>query len=254
MPEPSHQTELHCSQCRKSMALNFDFTMAFQPLVDLARQRIWGYEALVRGVNNESAYSVIQQVNDENRYYFDQQCRVKAIELASKLQIPSFVSINFLPNAVYRPELCIRTTLAAAKEHNFPTERIMFEFTEVEQILDAEHLKNIISYYKEMGFCTATDDFGAGYSGLNLLAEFQTDVIKLDMHLIRNIDKCSTRQKIIKNMMLLSKDLNITILAEGVETAPEVDTLRELGIELMQGYYFAKPIFEQLPEVDFSRF
>ncbi|MDE1348182.1 EAL domain-containing protein [Vibrio aestuarianus] len=226
--------------------------MAFQPIVNCRTQAIFGYEALVRGLNNESAYSVISQVNDDNRYVFDQQCRVKAIALASKLGIDSILSINFLPNAIYKPERCIRTTLEAAKRYNFPTEKIMFEFTEVEKIEDSSHVKRVIEYYHSLGFKTATDDFGSGYSGLNLLADFQTDIIKLDMGLVRDIHQDKTRQSIVKHCLAIFSDLNITPLTEGIEKREEFVWLMEAGVDLMQGYFFAKPGFESLPEVTFA--
>ncbi|MDE1236857.1 EAL domain-containing protein [Vibrio aestuarianus] len=226
--------------------------MAFQPIVNCRTQAIFGYEALVRGLNNESAYSVISQVNDDNRYVFDQQCRVKAIALASKLSIDSILSINFLPNAIYKPERCIRTTLEAAKRYNFPTEKIMFEFTEVEKIEDSSHVKRVIEYYHSLGFKTATDDFGSGYSGLNLLADFQTDIIKLDMGLVRDIHQDKTRQSIVKHCLAIFSDLNITPLTEGIEKREEFVWLMEAGVDLMQGYFFAKPGFESLPEVTFA--
>ena len=89
-----------CGNCFDKSKLDFDFTMAFQPIYNVKSHQIFGYEALVRGLNNESAYSIISQVNDDNRYLFDQLCRVKAIALAAKLQLDSILSINFLPNAV----------------------------------------------------------------------------------------------------------------------------------------------------------
>ena len=162
------------------------------------------------------------------------------------------VSINFLPNAVSRPERCIRTTLDAAREHDFPIQQIMFEFTEVEKVNDNQHIKNIVEYYRNLGCKTAIDDFGSGYSGLNLLADFQTDIAKLDMELIRNIDREPVRQIIVKNTISMFRELNITPLAEGIETKEEMYFLRNIGIDLMQGYLFAKPGFESLPEVDFS--
>ena len=110
-----------CSNCTDEESLGFDFTMAFQPIINCQTNSIFGYEALVRGLNNESAYSVISKVNDANRYTFDQLCRIKAIALAAKLGVDSMLSINFLPNAIYKPERCIRTTLEAAKKYNFPT-------------------------------------------------------------------------------------------------------------------------------------
>ena len=243
-----------CQSCTEDNNLDFDFTMAFQPIINCSNETIYGYEALVRGINNESAYSVISRVNDSNRYLFDQLCRVKAISLASKLNITSMLSINFLPNAVYVPERCIRTTFEAAKQYDFPTERIMFEFTEVEKIDDTEHVNRIVDYYQSLGFKTAVDDFGSGYSGLNLLADFQTDIIKLDMALIRNIDSNKVRQAIIKNCITMFDELNITTLAEGIETYEEYAWLRDAGIELMQGYYFAKPGFESLPEIDLGHY
>ncbi|WP_254869249.1 EAL domain-containing protein [Vibrio diazotrophicus] len=243
---------MSCKQCLENSDLGFDFTMAFQPIIQYSTQTVFGYEALVRGTHNESALSVIEKVNDENRYRFDQLCRVKAIALASKLNIDAVLSINFLPNAVYRPELCIRTTLEAAKEYSFPIENIMFEFTEVEQVKDNAHIKHIVECYKNLGFRTAVDDFGSGYSGLNLLSGFQTDIAKLDMELIRNIDKDPVKQTIIKHCLAMFEELNITPLAEGIETQEEVIFLKDAGIDLMQGYYFAKPGFESLPSVDFT--
>ncbi|GGB48748.1 hypothetical protein GCM10011607_06330 [Shewanella inventionis] len=141
--DENHCDKLVCNQCSDTPELDFDFTMAFQPIINCQTMKVFGYEALVRGVNNESAYSVISQVNDENRYLFDQLCRIKAIALAAKLGIDSMLSINFLPNAIYKPERCIRTTLEAAKKYQFPTEQIMFEFTEVEKIEDSNHIKKL---------------------------------------------------------------------------------------------------------------
>lgn len=250
--QPQTSERKYCSQCADEHSLDFDFTMAFQPIVNCSDQSIYGYESLVRGLNNESAYSIISRVNNDNRYIFDQLCRVKAIALAAKLDIRSILSINFLPNAIYQPERCIRTTFEAAKKYNFPTERIMFEFTEVEKIEDSNHIKRIVEYYHTLGFKTATDDFGSGYSGLNLLADFQTDIVKLDMGLVRNIHNDKVRQSIVTHCLNIFRDLNITPLAEGIETVDEYRWLRDAGIELMQGYLLAKPGFESLPDVNFQ--
>ncbi|MEW6991406.1 EAL domain-containing protein [Colwelliaceae bacterium 6441] len=245
--------KVSCSNCTDKRQIDFDFTMAFQPIIHCQKNTIFGYEALVRGLNNESAYSVISKITAENRYAFDQLCRIKAIELAANLKLESVLSINFLPNAIYKPERCIRTTLEAAEKYSFPLDKILFEFTEVEKVDDNNHMKNIVNYYKSKGFMTAVDDFGAGYSGLGLLADFQTNVIKFDMSLIRGIENDKTRQCIITNCLNLLKDLNITSLAEGVETVEEMQWLKNAGIELMQGYLFAKPGFQSLPTVDFSQ-
>ncbi|CCE22699.1 EAL domain-containing protein [Methylotuvimicrobium alcaliphilum] len=246
MKSDNHYKQLGCAECAGGAGLGFDFTMAFQPIVNTTTQSIYAHEALARGLNNEPAGKVFELVNDANCYRFDQSCRTKAIKLASELNMDTFLSINFMPNAVYRPELCIRTTLEAAKVYGFPVERIIFEITEGEQVKDHAHLLEIVQYYKAQGFKTAIDDFGAGYSGLNLLAEIQTDIIKLDMALIRHIDQDRNRQAIVKAILQLCGELSIIPLAEGIETYEELSVLQSFGLELFQGYYFAKPAFQSL--------
>ncbi|HEY0193358.1 MAG TPA: EAL domain-containing protein [Kofleriaceae bacterium] len=241
--------QLSCRDCLSGAGLDFEFTMAFQPLVRAGTHEVFGYEALVRGPNQEGAGVVLAKVDQTNRYRFDQACRVKAIQLAAELGLRGMLSINFLPNAIYRPETCIRATLEAATELGFAKERLMFEVTEGEQITDHAHLRNIFAEYKRQGFTTAIDDFGAGYSGLNLLAEFQPDYIKLDMGLTRNIGQDPVRRSIVAGVIVTCRMLQIGIIAEGIETEEEYAYLRGQGIELFQGYLFARPGFASLPEV-----
>nr|WP_316851842.1 EAL domain-containing protein [Pseudomonas alcaligenes] len=225
--------------------------MAFQPIVNVAQQQIFAHEALVRGANGESAGSLLAQVNAENLYAFDQSCRITAVEWAARLQVPAMVSINFMPNAVYQPETCIRATLEAARRFNFPINRIIFEVTEQEQVLDIHHLTDILRAYRKQGFMTAIDDFGAGYAGLNLLADFQPDLIKLDMELIRNIDSDSVRQILVESTLDMCRKLKVRVIAEGIETQAELQTLQQMGVELFQGYLLAKPGFQSLPAVNY---
>ena len=128
--------------------LDFDFTMAFQPIVNTQTKQIFAQEALARGTNNEPVAHLFAQINENNRYRFDQVCRAKAIQLAARLGVTSLLSINFMPNAVYQPELCLNTTLAAAERYGFPIERIIFEFTEDEKIQDRTHIRDIVRYYR----------------------------------------------------------------------------------------------------------
>lgn len=118
---------------------------------------------------------------------------------AARLGVDSHVSINFLPNAVYEAATCIRATLEAVRRCQFPAECLIFEITENEKVVDKEHLKRIIREYRRQGFKTAIDDFGAGYAGRNLLAEYRS--------------------------------------------------LRSFGLYYFQGYMFARPAFEGLPQV-----
>jgi EAL domain-containing protein (putative c-di-GMP-specific phosphodiesterase class I) len=154
-----------CDRCRELSALEFGITMAYQPIVDVAAGSVYGYEALVRGVRGESAGEVLARVNDNNCYRFDQACRVRAIEIASGLGLDSRLSINFLPNAVYRPETCIRATLEAAKAFDFPAERIMFELTE------SEPVRGTLTTAEELGVQVIAEgiDHPAEYQALRAL-------------------------------------------------------------------------------------
>lgn len=242
---------LSCDGCRDPAKLSFDFTMAFQPIVDIDSGRPFAYEALVRGLNGESAASILGQVTDTNRYRFDQACRVRAIDQAAELGLSSLpdcrLSINFLPNAVYRAETCIRATMQAAKRAELDHGRLMFEVTEGEQVRDPSHLMGIFAEYRRQGLVTAIDDFGAGYAGLTLLARFQPHVIKLDMEFTRGIDQNPVLQAIVSGVLLVCRQLGITAIAEGVETAEESACMASLGVRYQQGYYFARPTIGALP-------
>ncbi|CAL4868735.1 Blue light- and temperature-regulated antirepressor BluF [Asticcacaulis sp. MM231] len=243
--------KLSCQGCRDGANLPFAFTMAFQPILDTSEGRMWGYEALVRGPEGQGAGTVLDQVTPEMRYRFDQACRVRAIELFGQLSPhdDSRLSINFLPNAVYEPAACIRASLSAAARVGLNPKRLMFEFTEQEHFTDTAHISNIVAEYKRQGFMTALDDFGSGYAGLNLLANLQTDLIKIDMDLIRDIHTDCVRQAIVAGIMSIARALDIQVIAEGIESEAELTTLRAAGISLFQGYYFARPQVEALPTV-----
>lgn len=242
-----------CQGCTGGEALPFAFTMAFHPIVDIGRGEIWGYEALVRGLEGQGAGQILGMVDEANRYKFDQACRVKAIELAGTLfpNDQTRLSINFMPNAVYEPAACIRATLDAARRVGFAHRQIMFEFTENERMTDVAHVQRIVAEYRKQGFITALDDFGAGYAGLNLLASFQPDLIKLDMEMIRGIATSPARQIIVAGVIAMARQLGVSVIAEGVETEAELAALREAGIALFQGYLFAKPAVASLPPVAF---
>lgn len=252
MSERLSKSVATCSRCQNLPPLPFEFTMAFQPIVDIEAREVFAYEALVRGTQGEGAYAILSNVTDDLRYQFDQNCRVKAIELAARLGMDCSLSINFLPNAVYEPKACIRATLDAASTYGFPTNRLIFEVNEAEPMGDPGHLGRIFEEYQKQGFTTAIDDFGAGHAGLNLLADFQPGIIKLDMALIRHIDSNKIRQSIVNGILSTARELGITIVAEGVETPAELHTLRRMGVRLIQGYLLARPAVAELPPIDYS--
>jgi EAL domain-containing protein (putative c-di-GMP-specific phosphodiesterase class I) len=235
-----------CNLCRSRGKARFPLAirMAYQPIVDIASGRVFAHEALVRGENGEGAGYVLSQITDENRYGFDQTCRVQAIETASRIGVPTAISINFMPNAVYEPANCIRTTLRTAEKTGTSLDRIIFEFTENEDMTDHAALNAIVEEYNRHGLRTAIDDFGAGYSGLNKLARLQPDYVKLDMDLTRDLDRDRRRQAIVRQTTRLCEELGVAVIAEGIETVGEMTACRDAGINLIQGYLFSKPRLE----------
>ena len=117
------------------------------------------------------------------------------------------------------------------------------------QVVDRAHLANTIRACRQFGFLTAIGDFGAGYSGLNLLAECQPDLIKIDLELVRNIHLSKPKRAILAGIPSVCRELEIRVIAEGIETAGERDCLRDFGITLMQGYLFSRPTFRSLANV-----
>ena len=223
------------------------YSFAFQPIINVVSGSIISFEALVRGSNNESAWHVLKQISKEDLYHFDEMLRISAIPLAAKLGIGCSLNLNLLPGSIEHSDSSIVSTLAVAEQCGISSERITLEITENEIIHDYTRFIESLNIHRGKGVNISIDDFGAGYSGLNLLAEFQPDNIKLDMTLLRNIDTRGPRQAIIRGIIRTCSDLGIDIIAEGVETEEEYWWLREEGITLFQGYLFAKPGFEQLP-------
>lgn len=238
-----------CTGCRDGTSLPFTIRAAFQPIIDLKTGEPFAYEALVRGPAGQGAAWVLDQVDDDNRYAFDQACRVTAINAAvaaGLLQTDAKLSINFLPNAIYSPAACIQLTLKTARAAGLPLDPLMFEFTENEEV-DTEHLRSIIEAYRRFGFTTAIDDFGAGHAGLGLLANLQTDVLKLDMGLIRGIENSEPKRAIVKAIVLMAERLGIRLIAEGIETEAELAVLARKGVRYVEGYLIARPELDRLP-------
>jgi EAL domain-containing protein (putative c-di-GMP-specific phosphodiesterase class I) len=243
-----------CATCARAPALNFEFTFAFQPIVSWPERRVIAYEALVRGRDGAGAASVLSRVTPEGRYSFDQAARSRAIGLAAHLFADdgALLSINTLPNAIYEPRRCLRTTLEAATAHGFPLERLMFEMTEDEEVSDLAHLKRIVSHYRESGFTTAIDDFGKRFANLDFLVDFLPHVIKIDRVLISGVDGDPVRRAVLRGLIAMTRELGVRVVAEGVETVEELACLLDLGFDLFQGFFFARPALESLPAIDFA--
>ncbi|CAN7775668.1 EAL domain-containing protein [Variovorax sp. LjRoot175] len=226
-----------------------EFTIAFQPFVDLELREVFAHEALVRGVHGEGALEVLGKVQARHRFAFHQACRVKSIEMASMLGMQSRLSLNVAPNDVAGPAECFHTAIRTAERVRFPVDRLMFELTEGEPVADLPALAATSRAFERFGFTSAIDDFGAAYAGFERLAAFQPDIVKIDMSFIRDIHLSAVRFTIVKGFVAICDELGIQVIAEGVEIPEEVDVLRRLGVRLFQGFLFARPAIAVLPAV-----
>jgi EAL domain-containing protein (putative c-di-GMP-specific phosphodiesterase class I) len=217
--------------------------------VDVRNREIISYEALVRGPHGEPSASVFAQVPIYNFPRFDEICRRKAIYLASQLKIPKRLNLNLSVPDIYEVDMNITATFRASIQSGIPVENIIFEVLETQNLTDQRNLLKYLQIIQDFGFKTAIDDFGVGYSGLKLLVEYQPNYIKLDRELISNIHQDFVKQSIFSGIQRFCRPLMIEIIAEGVETADEFHWLNEAGVSIFQGYYFAKPAFEALPDV-----
>ncbi len=244
-----HKNEKQSAPFNTNGDIGFEFSFAFQPIVDVRNREIISFEALVRGPRGEPSASVFAQVPRHNFPRFDEICRRKAIYLASRLKIPNLLNLNMSPQSIYEVDLNITATFRASIQSGIPVENIVFELLETESLTDQRNLLKYLQIIQDFGFKTAIDDFGAGYSGLKLLVQYQPNYIKLDRDMISNIHQDNVKQSIYSGIRQICKRLSIEIVAEGVETADEYRWLHEAGVSIFQGYYFARPAFEALPDV-----
>jgi EAL domain-containing protein (putative c-di-GMP-specific phosphodiesterase class I) len=231
------------------MFKDIKFSHAFQPIIDINSKKTISYEVLLRGINNEPPGFIFKKIEKSNMMFFDQYNREDALKLAASLGVTCSINLNFTPGSIlfkdgYYPLL----TLEKAKSLGFKAKQLVFEITESELIQDYNLFLDILNKLHGKGVVIAIDDFGAGYSGLNMLADIQPDIIKIDMSLLRNIDTNGPRQSIVKAINNVCLDLGIDTLAEGVETIEEYKFLKSIGISIYQGFLFAKPGFETLPK------
>lgn len=230
---------------------NKSLTSYFQPIIKAEDRSIYGYEALIRGVKNDGSLMFPDQLfakstrNDLN-FKLDRLCRESALKTAATKQIKQKVFINFIPTSVYDPTYCLAQTVKWANQLEFDPANIIFEVVETENVKDQDHLKNILKFYRDQGFKIALDDVGEGYSGLNLLINLRPDIIKVDRNIIIDIEQDTFKQSIYKALYTVSKDHGIEVLAEGVETAQELEFIQSVGADYIQGYYFARPAAEPL--------
>lgn len=205
-----------------------------------------GYEFLLRGIGTDDQIippdTLFGAAKDPQLLFnLDRSARIRAIETAAKMNYDGDVFINFLPGSVYDPQVCLRTTVAAAKEHGIAHDRIVIEIVESHQIDDVDHLRKIVDYYRSVGFRVALDDFGTGFNNLDMYIALDPDFVKLDKSLTMNLTDNDPRLGMVKGIVRTAHTSDITVIAEGIETANNARVVSDCGVDRMQGYFFGRP-------------
>jgi EAL domain-containing protein (putative c-di-GMP-specific phosphodiesterase class I)/FixJ family two-component response regulator len=213
--------------------------MAFQPIVSLGAHRAYAYEALVRSREATlgspgdmfSAAERLGRVHDLGRVI-----RKSVSEAVPSAPADTLVFVNIHPLSLNDEELY--APRAPLSRH---ARQVVIEITERASLDGVQDTRLKVTALKALGFRVAVDDLGAGYAGLGALAQMEPDIVKIDMSLVRGVDGHPTKQTVIRSMASLCHDLGMTLVAEGVETRDECDTLARLGCDLLQGFLFGRP-------------
>ncbi len=235
-------------------------TSYFQPIV-AAREvgKIVAQEALLRGLDDNGVIPPGRILGAaktaELLFQVDLAARRSAIREAVTHQIPhqgQKVFVNFTPSSIYDPAFCLLSTVEYINDTGIPHEQIVFEITESERVDDIERLRHILDFYRGAGFGVALDDIGSGYSGLNLLHQLRPDYVKLDMELIRGVDRDGYKAVVARKIVEIAQELGITTLAEGIETEAELRWVQQAGIDLAQGFLLGKPTSPPHQQIAFA--
>lgn len=229
---------------------NNEFKVFLQPKYRLKDESLLGAEALVRWVTKEgdiippNDFIPIFEKNGFikrlDMYVFENVCDfLKYLRLKGIENLPT-LSINL--SRVHLSDICIAQKLQRIiKRYDVDAKNIEIELTESAVFNNEKQLISIMRELREVGFKISIDDFGSGYSSLNILKDLPADILKLDKAFL---DRASDvrGEKIIENIINMSKDLDLYTVAEGVETVEQVNFLKKIGCDLAQGYYYAKPM------------
>lgn len=217
-----------------------------QPIVQLRGGQVLGYEALVRadlGGQLIGAGALLDAAEAHNQLRaFDALARTTAIrQLYPRLAAGEFLFLNFAPGVIYNPDVCLQTTFQACREVGADFSRLVFEVTEGEQYPDLPLLRSILERYRREGAWVALDDLGSGHSSLAYLEELRPDLVKLDRSLIKGLHKSPTALRLVTALTRYAHDLDIRVVAEGIEQREELEALKETGVDFVQGYFLGRP-------------
>jgi len=217
---------------------------AFQPIVAVCDRSLFGYEALLR--SEEPSLPNPGAVLDAAER-LDQLDRIgRTMRARATLPIPDSADYRLFLN-LHPRDLMDPMLLDPNSSHVKMADRIVLEVTERVSLDCIADVRRRVQALREAGFRIAVDDLGAGYAGLSSFVQLEPDLVKLDMSLTRGVDSSTTKQRLVRSMTQVCRDMGLLIVAEGVETVEERDTLAELGCDLLQGFLFGYPDSELRP-------
>lgn len=217
----------------------------FQPIVSLQDMDILGYEALTRGPEDsgfddpEVLFSYAENTN--LILELERLCRRNALKSAQALHLDRKLFLNSSARAVLDSDFTPDHIAEFVAELGLDKRNVVLEITERIAIQEWDTFKKVLRQFRNHGFKIAVDDIGAGYSSLQAIAELEPDFLKFDVSLVRNINESLIKRGLLETLVALSHKIRAQLIAEGVETKLEFQTLRSLGVTLGQGYYFASP-------------
>lgn len=217
----------------------------FQPIVELARGTVNGYEGLIRGPSNSPLHSPLQLFRAaalcDRSVEVEHLCRRVTLESFARLDLPGDLFLNVSPECLLNPKARYGETLNIAHQLGIDPQRVVIELTEQQPTYDYELLRDAVQHYRAMGFRIAIDDLGEGFSSLRLWSELRPEFVKIDMHFIQGCDSDPVKLQFLRSIQEIARNAGSQVIAEGIETLAELNCVRDLGIALGQGYYFARP-------------
>jgi len=220
-------------------------TPVFQPIISLKNNAIYGYEGLIRGPSNSPLHSPFNLFNaavKHNRLAeLDLLCRKVTIERFAQLNFREQLFINTIPEILLHKDYQHGHTLDYIKQAGIESKQVVIELTEQYPIEDYSLMADATKHYQEMGFSIAIDDLGAGYSGLRTWSEIKPDYVKIDRHFLHNIHEDKHKQQFVQSIIDIAQGVKCKVIAEGIELREEYLMSDSMGMDFVQGYYFARP-------------
>ena len=250
-----YRMQVKSKELLQEIILREDVRTVFQPIIDLNSRETLGYEGLTRGPQGteyESPYMLFDVANESDLLFeLDRLCRRSALTSASRLKGDTKLFVNLLPTTIRDPEFQGERMLAFLEENNLSPSRIVLEITERLAIENYDLFLEAMKVFTDLGFSIAIDDMGSGYSGLEKIVHMNPQYLKFDLMMVRDIDTSFVKREMLKAIHSLASNVGGHVIAEGIETVEELETLLELGIPYGQGFLFARPTaeFVEVPTV-----